>query len=520
MSSALHTSLKHGKFIKRIGSYKVEGFDWNYKEAPRDERVLVALKIHDPSMYSEVKQWNRTHGGTAAVAEALSRYNNPCGIPMSKWSAENKLYYQEATQSVKAMFAGVSAPLMPIHWNKPTSTSSGLPHLRPKYEVHDTAVSDAYRLVHYIMNNPTAKFKDIKSPPVIPFVKAMPAPIDKHSTRGIWGYPQVMTYIEAVFGKQLYDVMMRLKHILNLPILIGPSTFAGARSFIMSSLDDDEWLASLDFVKGDTQPLADKLHNAFDVLESMIDFEQMGNKKLTAEETQNWKRVWAYVKWYFINTPIVFNDILYRKTSGFPSGSLFTLLLWLVYNLIEKAYLKYKLEKTPPTKKTIAAGGDDGLLRGRTPVDPEDLLHAAEEIGTLYHSFEKKSTFYKGKDISKTVTLSTRFDMPKSITRDEVDLFARCCYPPGWVRSTEESVGRVLTIATSVCKTNQRLNSFAEKYIRYAPISLDKPIRVETNYVKYYRYVLGINMQNTTTLRHMWKTYTNDILWALMVHRL
>jgi hypothetical protein len=216
----------------------------------------------------------------------------------------------------------------------------------------------------------------------------------------------------------------------------------------------------------------------------------------------------------------VFNDYLYRKTSGFPSGSLFTMIMWLVFNFKEKAFLVNKLLRTRATAENVAVGGDDGLLRGRGPITLDDIREAAAGIGTEYHPLGK-SMLYRGKDICEIVILSTQFKKFEDFARDEVDLFARMVYPPGWISTTEESVGRVLTIAMSVCKSMPRVVRFADLYLDNAPVNLKRPIKLESNYIKYFRLMMNVDFRRMgATLGELVRTYLNDVLWTFLKYRL
>jgi hypothetical protein len=520
MLSISHIELEHGKYLKKISPYTCK-FDFNYPKPPYDQRVLTALSIFDQDLYQEVKGWHRDHGGTAEVAKALSRYNRPSGIPMSKWAERDRDFYFEATQDTREIFKLIpeKAQVGLIHWYKPTASSSGLPHLLPKNQIHDQIVEEAQALAYYIGSTPQRSFKSYKVPPVIPFVKANPTPVDKFSTRGVWGYPAVITYIESIFGAPLYALLNKYKDSCDLPLLTGAGTFAKARAFVQGATEE-EWMCSLDFVKGDTQPLADKLRNAFSVLEDLIDFKYMAGHLVPPHIEARNRRLWNFVVWYFINTPIVFNDVLYRKTSGFPSGSLFTMLLWLVFNMIEKGYLVHKTLQRKYTRSQTRVGGDDALIKGTDEVDLQTFLDDAKDIGTIYHPAGKSMMMEPGQT-KYTKVLSTTFEEVLSIHRDEIDLFARMCYPPGWVKTTEESVGRVLTIALSVCKSMPRVNEFAEFYLDNAPVRLDRPIKIETNYLKYFKYVLSVDMRRFgATLRSLVTSFLDDITWTFLMMRI
>lgn len=515
---------KTGPNLRRIGPYVVDGYDWRYQEAPVDLRALDGLKQFSPELGAKIEQnWHRKHGGNSEIEEALSRYRHS-RVKRSDLSLEDREHWEQAVIDVENIFTVLPerAAIRPPHWYRSTSASAGLPYLRPKNEVHDELINDAYALMWHIMKTPDKKFIDYKVPPVIPFLKAQPSPREKYSTRGIWGFPGVITVLESMFFSGVYDLILKYRDDFDLPVMIGRGGFRRARSFIHTARDNEK-IYSLDYIKGDANTPAWKQKDSFRIIEKLIDFRVYEGRFVSPEFSEKLHRVYDYLVWYNINTPIVYNNVLYRKKGGVASGAGPTLLEWIIRNNVDRGFMSRKLDRRPLRRGDGLAGGDDGLGKSSNPdLTLNDLLAAGEIVGAKFHE-QGKSMLYTGKEKHKVKTLSTRFPEPITLDRDEEELFARCIYPSSWVSCREESVARVAALALSLCKTNPNLVNFADFYINWKPLSLDKPIKQDRDLRKYFRYVFGQTgaaFSGSTTLRPILKSYADDIQWLFLAARI
>jgi hypothetical protein len=489
---------------------------------------MDGLRTWKPDLADKIiNNFHRKHGGNEMVGKALSRF----GKHKKRWtdlSEHDRDTFMAGVQDVKDLFHAipVRAGVRPPHWFRHGPTSSGLPYLCKGDEIDEKLNEDAYRLSYHIRKT-NKKFIDYKVPPVIPFVKAVTAPKDKYSTRGIWAIPGVMKKLESMFATDLYNIILKYRDTCHLPVMIGKSGFQRAKGFIHSTRTG-EGVYALDYVKGDTTIPAWKLRLAFDVLEGLLDFDRYGGRPVTDDQKEGNIRLWEYVKWYFINTPIVFNNVLYRKYGGIVSGSLFTLLIWLIVNNLDRAFVQRTVFNKPLRRGDGAAGGDDGLGRifkvpwlKRSPLRLDTLVAAGDRVGAQFHG-EGKSQLrmreYGSADIAKVVTLSTTFG-PTRIMRDRDDTFARMLFPSGWVSCREESVARVLSISMSLCRTDPVIDEFAQWYLRWKPVNWDRPVKLDRDYVKYFKYVLGVSfgdLATGATLRDLASSYLDLVKWTIL----
>jgi len=490
MTADATCEVESGYNIKRICDYPTK-VRWKqiYSESPPDYRFLDFLEELYPEEYVHVKQYHRSHGGAIAVAKSLSLFNKP----KLKWSSLT-LYEQEdfdkAVDNVKEFFLRIpeKSRVRPLHhWNA-SGSNSGFPHLRPRNEIRDEILAEAARLSYHIRHT-ASRFEDILTPPVIPFVKAVPTPVDKLSTRGVWGFPAVISCLESMFASDLYAMIFKYKDLCQLPICIGKGGFSKARSFI-TSVRPGEALFVRDYVKGDANQSSWRIRAAFKVLESMIDFTKYDGHLLSLDEQEDNRKLWSYVQWYFINTPFVFLDVLYRKQAGIPSGSMFTMLVWIMLNLIDSCYLIRRTEFSACSSKRLVAGGDDGaVIVQPQKTNLDDAKHILFLVGAIIHG-PPKTGFYVFPENFGARLLSTRFLTPLGLTRDLTDLLSRVAYPSRWCRSREESVMRAIYLALSVARQNPRMNEIATEYLVWRPVHMKSSLTMDDTMRKYFRYVL------------------------------
>jgi hypothetical protein len=382
------------------------------------------------------------------------------------------------------------SPQGPSSYKPSSNTDSGLPHRLGRLDILETIHKEGSRLWYHISRTPEKKFQDYKVPPVIPMLKSMPSPVTKLSTRGVWDFPAAITCIESMFGTPLYKALLGARDIAGLPLMHGVGSFTKARGFV-KGIDIGEACLIKDWVKGDTQIAGWLIKMCKRILERFIDFNLMNGQPCSPKMAEGNLRVWNFIWWYFQNTPIVFCDVLYRKTLGIPSGSLFTLLSWCVISLLISCFLAQRVEGRWLDRRDVRVCGDDSGQRVCTPgLRLEDYLKAAQEIGVEFHGNGKSSLVYWPNADSQFL-LSTKFSDSAVLERDVVDVFARMCYPTRWVASREESIGRVLMVSMSVHNSMQSVYDFALHYATFKAAYLGMPIFVDRDILKYFRFVHG-----------------------------
>jgi len=454
---------------------------------------------------------HRKHGGLEGLAKSLSTYDRYY-TNFSRYDEATRLQFEEATSRARIILdPGYRATVRSIRYFRMTSSSSGAPYFRPKNEVAERLYHDAECLRQHIVSTPEKAFADYVVPPVFPALKSVPKEIEKgFSTRGVWMFPAVITLLEAQFGTSLYSSLLRNRDYMRLPLMHGRGAFNKARSF-MNSIDVGEGVRVSDWVKGDSQVPPWLIRLAKSVLEGFIDFSTYEFHRVDDAAAAANKRVWDFVWWYFINTPIVFNDVLFRKSGGVPSGSLFTLLSWCVVSVIVNLVVTKRVEGSWLESTDIVVCGDDSAVRVKSAGRSFDEYHrAASEVGVLWHPAPKSSLNY-WPNASSAQTLSTQFHDGSRLVRDTTDLLARCAYPTRYVSSREESVGRVLMVSMSVCNTDPVVHGFASFYATYKAAYLKAPIFVDKELVRYFRYVLGRRLKSSATLGDLMKPFGDTL---------
>jgi len=512
--------LSHKLGLKLIRRYRTP-YIWSYPESPVDVRALDLLHQFDGTIATSIENdWHRKHGRLTGVAASLSGYDRSY-MRYAQLPDGSHRYLELAFAATERML-GVDASKVSVadvwaYRPERGMASSGLPYLAKKKDILDVIIDDADQLSHLIGSTPEYAFQDYDVPPVIPLVKAVPSLKTKTKTRAIWCYPAVMTCIEAMFAAPLYRKFITDAPSSLYPFMIGKGTFFTARSFV-NHVPKECGLLALDFVKGDQQIPPWLIRMAKSLLEKHVDFESRGGVRISPEAGLRVKRVWDYVWWYFVNTPIVFDDVLYRKTGGVPSGSQFTLLAWNVISLVVRSYLMIMLDRHEPSSNSMRVCGDDGVSLTYSRRLISDYLDAARGIGVIFHDAPKSQLAY-WPDHPTVQTLSTVFSESMVIGRDPTSLFARAVYPGSFVVTREQSVARILSLSMSTANSVVAFRRFADFCLSVrlnfdAPITFDTDLELKMIHVMRMPYLVG------GTLRDVANAYRDTHLSVRLLHQM
>lgn len=506
--------------MKFLGVYKTP-LRWLYPEPPVDYRALDGLRAWDSNYANFIHmKYMRKHGGYDGIVKSLTNYDRYYAN-FNKFPDDVKCNWDLAIQDCKIFFVHLPHKASPVPWwyYRPNASNSGAPYFKNRRDIVDLIHHEAGELVEKIWDTPDLAFVDYLVDPVIPYVKSVTSKrAYGPKTRAIWCYPAVMTCIEHMFGSSLYHLLLQNKHTAHIPFMHGQSAFKDSRMFIRST-DIGQGVRVSDWVKGDQQMPPWLLKLAFEILESLIDFNTFAGRPVGKLMAKRLKRVFDYVRWYFINTPIVIGDYLYRKAGGIPSGSLFTLMVWNMCSLLVNCYLTRTVECRRLDWKDVVVCGDDNAARVYTPgLEFSVFARAARKCGLIFHGYPKSQLEY-WPNHDKVISLSSRYNDPSRLERDEDDLFARFIYPQRFSANREESVARSLMLDMSVLKTMPRVHAFTLFYLKWKPVNLKKPIYTDKDINKYFRYVADapwLTFPDDTTIYDILVPYGDDHKWMML----
>jgi len=505
--------------LTRIGKF-ITPCTWVFPEAPVDRRALGALKEWNSKIgYRIENKYQRKHGGLEGLRQSLNLFDRHYKN-FSARSVDDQEMWLRSIKHTKQLFHSASkATVNSPKRYRPPHSNSGFPYFSDRVDINEQTIADAVSFITHFNSTPGKKFKDYIVPPVIPAMKSSTGKISSGpKTRGIWCYPAMMTCIESMFGVPLYKLLLQKKNQRGFPLMHGKGAFTDARGFI-KSIDVGQSLCVKDWKKGDSQMPPWLIKAAKDVLASNINFDTYEFSAIDSTWSTKNRRLWDFVWWYFQNTPIVFNDVLYRKKGGIPSGSLFTLLCWCAVSAVTSVFLSLKLENRLLSSNDLRVCGDDAAVRVHNQELTIDLfINCGKEQGIHFHG-EPKSSLLAWPNHIHAPVLSTVFAVPGKIERDYDDLFCRMVYPSRWISNREESVARVAMVSMSVLNTMADHLAFSNWYIAYKPAWLKRPIFIDRNLMKYYKYVIGRSFVSFSTLGDVLRAYKNTLAHSLLYIR-
>jgi len=287
-----------------------------------DWHAYAALREIYPGLAKEaLMKWHRAPATVRSLSEALKPYFNATSSRKLPRNAK----FSEAKSLVKRMFA-FSAPVkvlytdelenVKVHANK--SAGINFPGMT-KGEALPRAVRKARMLAHFSKTTPAWRVTR-QTPPCKISARLHLSKRSKSKVRPVWVYPLEMTLVELLFAQPLLDGFSKRMGVYPTPYMKGIDII-GDLPALLSRLDrHDRQFIGKDVSRLDSSVHPDLIHWVFDeVLEQNLLF---GTSSYYEKRKRN---MWSFVKDYFLNTPFVSaHGLLYKKSHGVPSGSMFT----------------------------------------------------------------------------------------------------------------------------------------------------------------------------------------------------
>jgi hypothetical protein len=275
--------------------------------------------------------------------------------------------------------------------------SSGLPELTKKGDAFDRDLGRAQRI---------ADGKKVPDP-CIAFFRVQHGNSGP-KTRLVWGYPQSVFLLEAMFAPQL------IEHFLTRQTPMAFGLFKSQVSARMQSIRNSGYRYGMDFSGFDSTIPASLINFAFDVLKTHFTMNEYEEK------------VWFSVVRYFIHTPIMLPDTsVWRKHHGVPSGSYFTQMIDSVVNYVAVMYAFLRAGETMVPDDKILVLGDDSLVGRSTYYSFAELSTYFLELG-LTLNVEKSELSHQGRSDPHFLGHYWRRGYPD---RDEIDIAKRIAFP-------------------------------------------------------------------------------------------
>ncbi len=338
---------------------------------------------------------------------------------------------------------------------------------------------------HYVKSG-----KKVFAPDSLAYVRSHIADSDSFKVRAVWGYPMTVTMGEAMYALPLIKAFgdKHLKPIDTRRIAYGYETYCGGTRRIFNRFAHRKHVSGLDFSKFDKTVPAWLIEIAFSILSLNIDFGHYRDYGV-ADARKN-IRMWNYLKWYFINTPIRLSDgTRYRKSSGVASGSYFTQLIDSVVNAVLINWMTYSQYGREPLDWIVL--GDDSLVATEEPVDAVKATLLFLKIG-MFLNFEK-SQFNQPIQEQKFLGYTVGIGFP---TRPREELLASLAFPERPDRNLADLQSRALGILFASCGADRYVYELCKAIIQFKPFD----IMLSGSMRRYMKYVLGIDFLSVDDL--------------------
>jgi len=319
------------------------------------------------------------------------------------------------------------------------SSTSGYPHFKKQGEIIDDIYHEAHQLGHFM------KYKDYKDLIMPPCYLAMkPGKFNKltgeRKYREIFEYPAAIKVNEMRFTLPLYTAYHGLP-LRQRPILSGDDPRSMTEKYFLSQVFPHKYALKTDFSTFNRNVAVRLINYAFSIIADNIDFG--GYPYSHGHAKRNWKQ-FCNLASYFINTPFVLpNGEIYRKKSGVPSGSGFTLL---VNSIVTRIVINACLMKLTGSLVTdIKTTGDDCSCGLDTEVDLKVLGEYALHYRMVLNPTKQVCT-ERSSPVMKGFKLLGYIGFPYRIRFDDTVLWENVYLTKNYVLTNHDHMARIYSL--------------------------------------------------------------------------
>jgi len=233
-----------------------------------------------------------------------------------------------------------------------------------------------------------------------------------------------------------------------------------------------------DATRADCAPSVAMIEWAFDILEDWLEMDDDDRK------------LWKFVKYYFINTPLLMPDgWIWKKKGKVPSGSGFTQMMQSILNTYVVTNGLYRSRGIWPQPKTIFCVGDDVLFRVGDSYDPSFQEDFAREVTRMGYETNAAKVQYSNEP--HKLKFLGRSSKGGSSFREWEELSKVLVFPEHFKHTFEHSFQKVngLIIDSAYCSPK-----LLEIYRIYMGIDmLTEMPSLSNSQLRYFQYVLKVD---------------------------
>jgi len=441
-------------FFRSLEEIKAYTYGIHSPAGVEDQFVSEALKDFDMDLYESLGEYTK-RGATAYEVEEIfyevqgGNQNRTIEIDSSTMGVLNYAMKRVRQRLPKAVEPwSVEETIAGLH--KDTSAGYGYPG-KKKGDVLDKIESK----VRDVMLKAKMGVPQVPEPTLLGTRGHMHINTSRNR-RVIYNVPASQITLEQMF---VSPIMVAVKKEKNGLIFTGQDVLPRLRDLSAKCFPRGSSVVRTDFDKFDRNTVTALLDMALDIIEDMIDFTTWKGKKLRASEQKRYRRVWEYVRLYFIHTPIMLpNGKLEWLDGTIISGSGLTQLVGSIITAILIESVAYHEGNGIYELHTL---GDDGFvaLARRPNLDMWEQKFQ-EWFGAVLS--KKKTQVFDGKRPDKQF-LGYKFK-GGMLVRDSFDWFNLALHPEREVDTVEKSFSRLIAYMHLGAVNDVKFSKFFEHY--------------------------------------------------------